>query len=1333
MENRQAALEQVGQLLLATWSERDPEATLRNSLARLLEQLQAQMFCDVPISSAIMIHDDRTGYLKLAAADGPLKTYIESIEPSRSGTTVFVYNDQQPLYVDNVNDWPPSVPSLRDNGSLNDVQSFAILPLYLGEPNERIDVGVLTVSSQELYEFTVERRNSLKEFATMAAIAVQAARVRRRRLREQDSLSKIIRDAVHGDLMDISLSIAQQAVQITQSSYAAVFNYNRKSNLLSSLGVFGATQDGDGATITLPLSEKSINTHVFNLCRSYYAQDVSTDAYYQHYGPWDSGFGSAYCVPLIARGVTIGTLYVASEQQDGFNEFERHFIDQLAPYATNAMRNVWLRETIVRFQQSITNILSVDEQFVQIRAELEDVGYNTNGLFIAQFKPDSQWISFPKVRDRGELIPKNDPRKAVGGLYESRKLGERNGLVDWVLTERRSLLIRDFSKSRRAQMVDAEERDGIRSCVVVPLFLAEQIVGVLGLRRYDDSGNGRYDDYDRLFLESVANHIAVVLDNSAWRVREEEQRKSLERIKRFQENIAGTLSLNEQMEQISVEFQQLGMTIDGLFIATYDDATKQILLPKIYEYGELVDDAQKAASQKHGPRKLGDCSGFIDWVIENRKTLFIPDLSQWDQAHEVDKRFHNRVTSCLITPILRQGKIVGVIGLRSYNDIDRLQDYDRQFLEKTANLLGTVIDNSQKFDSASNALRRRFEDVRAISAFQEGISNIDVKDGEFPPSDLINITDNPEEAYAEINPPDFVQRELENIYEQALAALGKTDLDTQNMYIALCDDRHPNKISFPLLYENGARISGTYRDAYQDRELGIRLDLTEWIIRYGNDGPLLFRDRKEMVKWRNQAGHANYHLPEKSQSWVGAPLRSRSRTIGMIGLRNFEKENAFTEEHRNLLQIIANQSGIVIENARLYQLSQKRLNQLTTLYDAANKISRAGLEVKNVLDRILQQAVHVTGASVGTIRYKVGNQLELGAVWPLEYTTQLMESFMTIPISGLSITSRAVRANKYQIVNDTRKETEYRVFVPDMRSELAVTLKSYDTHDVVGVLNVEHTEVNQFDRDDAHLLIALSNLAVLAIENAELYKKSGQTNTIAIMGAWGAEIVHDVNREAGNIDATLVNISDMLENSSKEWLSKDELRQHLEEIENSIINLTLPELPDGPPSPQGLLPTEDAPLLNSVVEAELERQRDQARQAESGAPIKLAFCADCDDVRINMNELWFRRILNHFVQNGIRNMPEERINPHVYVTTRVENEMAVITITDNGKGVRPEIRDNLFRMPISHVGQAADQRLGRGLLLVDFVLTQHRGQARLRHSEVGEGSEFVVKIPLADY
>jgi GAF domain-containing protein len=74
----------------------------------------------------------------------------------------------------------------------------------------------------------------------------------------------------------------------------------------------------------------------------------------------------------------------------------------------------------------------------------------------------------------------------------------------------------------------------------------------------------------------------------------------------------------------------------------------------------------------------------------------------------------------------------------------------------------------------------------------------------------------------------------------------------------------------------------------------------------------------------------NPDLPE-TRSEMALPLKARQQVIGVLDVQSTE-EAAFTQEDIDIIQILADQIALAIENARLLQESQQALQELEKLY-----------------------------------------------------------------------------------------------------------------------------------------------------------------------------------------------------------------------------------------------------------------------------------------------------------------------------------------------------------------------------------------------------------------
>ncbi|MEZ4866655.1 MAG: GAF domain-containing sensor histidine kinase [Caldilineaceae bacterium] len=830
---------------------------------------------------------------------------------------------------------------------------------------------------------------------------------------------------------------------------------------------------------------------------------------------------------------------------------------------------------------------------------------------------------------------------------------------------------------------------GVLSAFCAPLRYNDRTLGVLFVASAVRDG---ISSDDRRFIEQLAPHAAIALHHARLQAVNQQ-------VIGFLQAITDVLPLDEQLTQLMVHLPRYVNTAN-LFLSFYDTARNEITFPLAFEKGEPVADARKAPGELYGPQTPGQSPmSFTEWVLRHRTTLLVENFAIWPERYSIDPAARIDVKSCLVTPLLRQERIVGALGLRSfYADRGSFDEYDRQFIEGIANHVAIILDNAARYGLAladlqhsNEELRLRVQELKAVSEFQRQISDID------------------EEA-----------QEIENIYHEALAAMQGVGLQTGNMYIALYNEA-ANTLHFPLAYEQGRRVTAeemVQSALYRPTRLGQHQSVAEWILlawkKERRRDALLIND--DFQGWIAQRGIQPF--PTNTQSWLGAPMIFRDQLIGMIGLRDPQQEGAFKESHRELLEIIASQAAIAIANARLFGESQERIKELTALNQAASAIARAGLERDAVLQTILEQAVHATGAFFGTIQLAENGNLAFISAWPEHERDRLRQRYGVMPLTGPGVTVRAFKANDAQLVPDVHADPDFVDSNGISRSALAVVLRrGGNGQQPIGVFNVEHSEPNHFTAAHRTTLIALSNLAVAAIENAQTAEQLIRSNAIAVMAAWGADIVHDIHREVAVVRLALETLR--VEEDLPHYL----LIHRLQEIDTAVSGLVMPMLPEQLPEPGATPKPQDYCWPDLVIHAEVENLRHTHRRARFHLDLT------CPGVEIQMHELWLRRLLRHLVKNATAANSHALAPLEIVIGTRQRAHSVEISVQDNGRGVRPEIEKMLFNRPIPHRGEREHERMGRGLLLVRHIVELHGGQAWLHSNRPGEAVCFCFSAP----
>jgi adenylate cyclase len=280
----------------------------------------------------------------------------------------------------------------------------------------------------------------------------------------------------------------------------------------------------------------------------------------------------------------------------------------------------------------------------------------------------------------------------------------------------------------------------------------------------------------------------------------------------------------------------------------------------------------------------------------------------------------------------------------------------------------------------------------------------------------------------------------------------------------------------------------------------LRDGIAGWVLRERQ--PAIIPETRDDARWVATTPHQ-----QMVRSAASVPILREERVLGVITLVH-HTPGYFTPEHLDLLNSVAAQSAITLENAELFRLTRSQnalLERRAEELQRLNQVSRLLTELMRPeqLLRLVTYLVHLTFGYQGvTILLRDGDELVVRAVagGPDEETRMGRR----IPI-GQGITGWVAMQQEALYVADVRLDSRY---IPSdqhglTRSELAVPILT--AREVFGVLNVESETVDAFGPNDIRLLDTLSGQLGVAMENAQLFdteqrrvRQLGQVNNLSV-------------------------------------------------------------------------------------------------------------------------------------------------------------------------------------------------------------------------------------------
>lgn len=262
----------------------------------------------------------------------------------------------------------------------------------------------------------------------------------------------------------------------------------------------------------------------------------------------------------------------------------------------------------------------------------------------------------------------------------------------------------------------------------------------------------------------------------------------------------------------------------------------------------------------------------------------------------------------------------------------------------------------------------------------------------------------------------------------------------------------------------------------------VEKGMAGWVVRHHKS--VLIDDTSQDSRWLQRPEEEN---EANGKSAICTPILAHEKLVGVLTIVH-PKPHFFNQDHLMLVQAIADQAGIAILNARLYQESQSQARIMTALAQNAATLNQS-LKLEDVLQQILEQtaeALNVETVALGSINHQA-RQLVFNAV-----SGEQADKIRGIKFPlGHGVAGRVARTGKAQIVSSVSEET--REYFPNtvIRAFACAPIQSQGK--IIGVLEAINPQNDQFVSSALTVLSIIGTLAGTAINNAHLYEQVNST------------------------------------------------------------------------------------------------------------------------------------------------------------------------------------------------------------------------------------------------
>jgi PAS domain S-box-containing protein len=429
----------------------------------------------------------------------------------------------------------------------------------------------------------------------------------------------------------------------------------------------------------------------------------------------------------------------------------------------------------------------------------------------------------------------------------------------------------------------------------------------LGLIYISWSESRRFSPGEQRLYESLRTQGTAIVENRLLYEQSQARAAELGVINQVAEIVARQLDPVQVMESVYRQIQRV-VVADAFLIGLYNAAADHITYPILYDNGQRYEQTPVTR----------DAQSIIFQVIDTGKPVFInrtpEELAEFQrQAAPTVGAPGLLPASIIYVPLFSGAQVIGAMSVQSYEP-NAYDEGDLTLLIGIASHVAVAMENARLFAQTQEraAELTTINEMSRIASSQLSLSALTKTVGE----------------------------QLERTFQAS------------GVYIALYEKEH-ERIIFPYFLET---------DDGQRKLLDIAprpLDapgVTGRIIKTRQ--PILVSQDTQTQMLALGATTTGTDTSDV-QSYLGVPMIIGEDVVGVIAVQNDAGERIFTEADQNLLLTLATTIGVAVQNARQFELTQRRAQRERLLNEITQKIQGT-----HTMEGALQTAVKELGQAL---------------------------------------------------------------------------------------------------------------------------------------------------------------------------------------------------------------------------------------------------------------------------------------------------------------------------------------------------------------------------------
>ena len=405
-----------------------------------------------------------------------------------------------------------------------------------------------------------------------------------------------------------------------------------------------------------------------------------------------------------------------------------------------------------------------------------------------------------------------------------------------------------------------------QSFVYAPLLRGDDAIGLVCIGKQPPDA---FAASDVSLINTVAASLSVALQNAQSFEAERQRAAELAVINGIQRAMSERLDFQAIVDVVGDTLRKL-FASDDLFIALLDADGTTVRVLYMVEHGVRLP-VRAFPAVFVGPAGAALVAG---------RTLVVRNAAEQDALQMKVTPGTDRPRSGVYLPVMIGQRYLGRLGIESFEREDAFDAAAVRLLQTVVASMGVALENARLFDETQRLLKEteaRNAELAVINGIQQGMA---------AKLDFEGIVD-------------LVGDKLREVLKSG---------DVSISWI----DHARRAIHTPYVFEHG-----------------VRLDQHETIVDSDEKWERIVARREPLIENTLAEGLASGLVPgtDPSLSNVLAPMVSGDRRVGGIRVENFEREYAFGEAEVRLLTTIAASMATALENARLFDETQRLFRQ----------------------------------------------------------------------------------------------------------------------------------------------------------------------------------------------------------------------------------------------------------------------------------------------------------------------------------------------------------------------------------------------------------------------